>query len=167
MIAYILLAILNGAVIGTSRALNGQLSTLRGPFRASLWNHVVGFAFLTLVLAVLGEWRFGHIGELSASAYLGGIFGACFVAVNSYVFPRIGAMNAVLLVISGQMISAVLLDWHHQNVAPTVTRCLGVVIVLLGVYLTRLSTSSPGPRPPEPRPAHPTDKQQQGRGNAP
>lgn len=144
MIAYVLLAILNGAVIGTSRALNGQLSTLRGPFRASLWNHVVGFAFLTLVLAVLGEWRFGPAGEVSVSAYLGGLFGACFVAVNSYVFPRLGAMNAVLLVISGQMFSAVLLDWYHQHVAPTVARCLGVAIVLLGVYLTRLSTRPMG-----------------------
>jgi transporter family-2 protein len=142
VIVYILLAILNGAVIGTSRAINGQLSTVRGPFRASLWNHVVGFAFLTLVLAALGEWRFGAAGELPAPAYLGGFFGAFFVAVNSHVFPRLGAMNAVLLVISGQMITAVLLDWHHQHVAPTAARCLGVVIVLLGVYLTRLSTSS-------------------------
>jgi bacterial/archaeal transporter family-2 protein len=142
VVIYALLAILNGGVIGTSRAINGQLSTQRGAFQASLWNHVVGFVFLTLVLLAIGEWRFTAAAELPFSAYLGGFFGALFVAVNSYVFPRLGAMNAVLLVISGQMISAVLLDYRNQNVAPTVTRCLGVLIVLLGIYLTRLSTSS-------------------------
>jgi len=145
MIAYVLLAILNGLVIGTSRAINGQLSTVRGPFRASLWNHIVGVLFLTLVLLVIGEWKFAAAAELPASAYLGGFFGALFVAVNSYVFPRLGAMNAMLLVISGQMISAVLLDYRNLNAAPTPARCVGVVLVLVGVYLTRLSTS-PGSR---------------------
>lgn len=142
MVAYVLLAVLNGFVIGTSRAINGQLSTVRGAFRASLWNHVVGFVFLTLVLLVLGEWKFASAAAAPAAAYLGGLFGALFVAVNSHVFPRLGAMNAVLLVISGQMISAVLLDYWSRDAAPTVARCAGVVLVLVGVYLTRLSTSS-------------------------
>jgi transporter family-2 protein len=142
MAAYILLAILNGLVIGTSRAINGQLSTVRGAFRASLWNHVVGFAFLTLVLAVIGEWTLASAAEAPVAAYLGGLFGALFVAVNSHVFPRLGAMNAVLLVISGQMVAAVVLDYATRDAAPTVTRCAGVALVLIGVYLTRLSTAS-------------------------
>jgi hypothetical protein len=40
------------------------------------------------------------------------------------------------------MISAVLLDYRNHDVAPTVTRCLGVIIVLLGIYVTKRSTSS-------------------------
>jgi transporter family-2 protein len=63
----------------------------------------------------------------------------------SYVFPRLGAMNVVLLVISGQMISAVLMDYQSQGVPPTLAQCLGVVIVLLGVHTTRVSRS---PRTP-------------------
>jgi transporter family-2 protein len=50
-------------------------------------------------------------------------------------------MNAVLLVISGQMITAVAIDYRNQNAAPTVSRCLGVAIVLLGVYLTRVAST--------------------------
>ncbi|QRK04328.1 DMT family transporter [Archangium violaceum] len=137
MIAYILLAFFNGTVIGTSRAINGRLGAEIGSVKASLWNHLIGFLFLTPALLLLGGWKFEVIPEAPASAYIGGFFGALFVAVNSYVFPRLGAMNASLLVISGQMISAVLLDYRNQGVAPTVTRCLGVVIVLFGVYLTR------------------------------
>jgi transporter family-2 protein len=139
MIFYVFLALLNGMIIGTSRAMNGRLSTEVGPFKASLWNHVVGFLFLSLILLTLGGFTFDATHGPPLSAYLGGLFGALFVAVNSYVFPRLGAMNAALFVISGQMISAVLMDFQTQRVPPTAIRCLGVGIVLLGVHLTRVA----------------------------
>lgn len=141
MILYLLIAILNGFFVGTSRSINGQLSVVRGAFRASLWNHAVGFAFLSLILLATHDWSFAQAGPLPPTAYLGGLFGAVAVAVNSYVFPRIGAMNAVLLVISGQMISAVVIDYASRGVVPSAPRCAGVALVLAGVYLTRLSTA--------------------------
>jgi transporter family-2 protein len=141
VLLYIVLACLNGMVVGTSRAINGGLSTDVGPLRASLWNHVVGFAFLTLILLTLSAWQFHASPAPPLSAYLGGFFGALFVAVNSYVFTRLGAMNAALLVISGQMISAVLIEYRTHDVAPTAVRWLGVAIVLLGVYLSRVPRS--------------------------
>jgi bacterial/archaeal transporter family-2 protein len=142
VLAYILLAFLNGTVIGTSRAINGRLGAEVGSFKASLWNHLIGFLFLTAALLLMGGWKFDVLPEAPLSAYIGGFFGALFVAVNSYIFPRLGAMNAVLLVISGQMITAVLIDYRNQGVPPTAIRCLGVVIVLLGVYLTRVASAS-------------------------
>ncbi|MBO0654364.1 DMT family transporter [Streptomyces triculaminicus] len=135
VLLYVFLAFLNGAVIGTSRALNGRLSSAIGPFKASLWNHVVGFVFLSVALVVLGQWEWGA--SVPWAAYLGGFFGALFVAVNSYVFPRLGAMQAALLVISGQMIAAVLTDWQAGGESPTGLRCLGVAVVLLGIYLSQ------------------------------
>jgi transporter family-2 protein len=141
MAVFILIAFVNGLVVGTSRAINGQLSTGIGPFRASLWNHVVGFLFLTVALIVIGGMTFDFPLTPPLSAYLGGLFGAFFVAVNSYVFPRLGAMNASLLVISGQMISAVLIDFADHGVAPSSMRWLGVAIILFGMSLTRVSNS--------------------------
>ncbi|MCP3061443.1 DMT family transporter [Myxococcus sp. K38C18041901] len=141
MAPYILLALLNGLFIGTSRAINGKLSTRLGPFKASLWNHGVGFLFLTLLLVAMGGWRLDGASTPPWSAYLGGFFGALFVAVNSHVFTRLGAMNAVLLVIGGQMIAAVLLDAQRLQLAPSPVRCLGVGIVLLGIHLTRVSNA--------------------------
>ncbi|MFE0581325.1 DMT family transporter [Streptomyces sp. NPDC058874] len=140
MILSILLALLNGAFIVASRAINGRLSTVIGPFRASLWNHLVGFLFLTTVLVLLSQWEFGAKPPLVA--YIGGVVGALFVVVSSYVFPRLGAMNAALLVISGQMITAVLIDWQSKSVTPGPLRWLGVVLVLLGVYLSRVAQTS-------------------------
>jgi transporter family-2 protein len=143
MIGFVALAFVNGMVIGTIRAINGGLSTKVGALRASLCNHVVGFALLTMVLLAVGGWKFHVTPPPSSPAYLGGFFGALFVAVNSFVFPRLGATNAALMVISGQMISAVVIEAGVANEAPTFLRCLGVAIVLLGVYLTRAATAAP------------------------
>jgi len=139
VIFYVAVAFLNGAFIASSRAVNGQLSTVVGAFRASLWNHVVGFVFLTAVLAVLSGWKFGVSPPLVA--YLGGLFGALFVAVSSFVFPRLGALNAGVLVIAGQMLAAVVIDAVNHHAAPSPARYLGVAIVLAGVWLSRISRS--------------------------
>ncbi|MGW2063362.1 DMT family transporter [Streptomyces sp. NPDC055775] len=56
MTPYVLLALLTGLIIGTSRAVNGRLSTRIGAFKASVWNHVAGFAFLSVVLLALRKW---------------------------------------------------------------------------------------------------------------
>ncbi len=141
MTLYIALALINGIVIGLSRAVNGQLSSKAGPFRASLWNHAVGFLFLSLMLAVEGWPREGYQG-LPVMAYLGGFFGALFVAVNSFVFIRLGATRAALFVISGQMLSAALIDWQYHQQEPGILRCFGLAILLLGMYLSRSANAS-------------------------
>nr|WP_237499942.1 DMT family transporter [Streptomyces sp. SID8379] len=75
---YVLLALLNGVLIGVSRAVNGQLATRVGAFRASVWNHVVGFGLLTLFLlaALLLPGTWPGPGDAPPAAYLGGVFGA-------------------------------------------------------------------------------------------
>lgn len=142
-----MLALLNGVLIGTSRAVNGQLSTRTGPFRASVWNHVVGFVFLTTVLLVLHTWP--NASDVPVAAYVGGVFGAFFVAVNSYVFPRLGAMNAAVLVISGQVLSAVAIDCVQHRTMPAPARLAGVALVLLGLCLPRITAHLRGKRDTE------------------
>ena len=142
MIFFISLALLNGAFISSSRIINGRLGTQVGSVQASFWNHLVGFICLTLMLVPLGEWKANIFVGSPFSSYLGGFFGALFVAVNSYVFPRVGATNSALLIISGQMVSALLVDWGNRNVGPTLIQLFGVCVVLIGVYLTRLSAHS-------------------------
>lgn len=135
MSGYILLAIFTGIIIGTSRAINGRLSMDIGPFKASFCNHIVGFLFLTSVLAVMGSLRFDAASNIPFYTYFGGFFGALFVAINSYVFPRIGAIKTVLLVISGQMIFSVLIDSKNGTITTLLAQLMGVAIILLGIYL--------------------------------
>ncbi|TYB57641.1 DMT family transporter [Nonomuraea sp. PA05] len=137
MLFFVILALVNGVLIGASRTINGQLSTRAGAFRASVWNHVVGFVFLSAVLLVLRVWP--DLTDVPVAAYAGGVIGALFVAVNSYVFPRLGAMSASVLVISGQVLSAVVIDCVQQRTLPAPIRIAGVALVLLGLSLPRLT----------------------------
>ena len=141
MLGSIFLAALNGVVIAASRAINGRLSLDIGPFKASFWNHLVGFVFLTVILLAMSGSRFEVTSEAPSFAYLGGFLGALFVAVNSYVLPRIGVIKTVLLVISGQMVTGVLLDYKSGSAVSTLARFAGVAIIVLGVYLARTSGS--------------------------
>ncbi|MNH13523.1 hypothetical protein D3C79_730960 [compost metagenome] len=138
MLTLVLLALFNGVCISISRAVNGRLALSRGAFHASLCNHIVGFLFLSLLLAVGGGFNGLSLGHAPWGAYLGGVIGALFVALNSYVLPRLGTLRAALLIISGQMLAGVVIDSLRDSGGSTGTRLLGVGLILLGVYLARM-----------------------------
>lgn len=141
MVGDIFLALFNGSLVSTARSVNGQLSGETDAFRASFWNHFVGVLLLTVILAVVGGWRV-DFGAPPLYAYLGGLIGAGYVAINSYVFTRLGAMYAALLVIAGQMFAAVVIDYINQGVPPSAARWLGVALVIFGVYLSRAAEAA-------------------------
>ncbi|MBA5234955.1 DMT family transporter [Pectobacterium aroidearum] len=136
----IFIALFNGMVISSARVINGQLSTHIGAFRTSLWNHAVGFLFLTLLVSLfywqqLTQFNWLHI---PAYAWLGGGCGALFVATSSYVFPKMGALNTSVLIIGGQMFSAVLFDLIRQGSDSHIVQLLGVGLITVGIILSTL-----------------------------
>jgi transporter family-2 protein len=142
MMYFIFLAILNGVLIGISRSINGRLSIHLDPFRASYWNHLGGFIFLSMIAGILlfkDSSQFEITSDIPLYTYLGGFFGTLFVAVNSYVFPRLGAFKTVLLVISGQMISSLVLDYKSGMLISTIGQFVGVAIILFGIFWSKLS----------------------------
>lgn len=138
MITLILLALFNGVCISISRAVNGRLALDRGAFSASLCNHIVGFLFLSLLLTMVGGFDGDSFGQAPWGAYLGGLIGALFVALNSYVLPRLGTLRAALLIISGQMLAGVVIDRLRDSNGSAGLQILGVGLILLGVYLARM-----------------------------
>lgn len=141
MFGYIFLAVFNGVIIGTSRALNGRLSMNVGPFKASLCNHLVGFLLLSLILVItqmFSDIDIQVIDGAPLSVYLGGFIGALYVAINSFVLARIGATSSALLVISGQMITGVLIDYQNEVLVSIFSSLLGVTMIIFGVYLSKV-----------------------------
>lgn len=150
MTSLIFLALLNGVFIGLSRSLNGQLSQKKGPFKASFYNHLIGFLALSLLII-----SFNHSFVMSLPAwqidtwylYFGGLIGALYVALNSYVLNQLGAMKAALLVISGQMLTGLIIDWGLLNstlnlfdlsgLLPLLMQISGVVLIILGIALSQ------------------------------
>jgi transporter family-2 protein len=133
----ILFALLAGILVSLSRQLNGRLALSTTALIASYWNHVIGFAVLTVLGLILGGlWPEG---ALSAPwyAYLGGTIGVVFVASGSWLIARIGAINTAMLVIGGQMISGVLLDLARGNTENLLASAIGVTMIIAGMALTQ------------------------------
>ncbi len=150
MIGAIAFAAISGILVGVNRQLNGRLGLATSPLIASLINHAVGFLLLTLAGLALG----GLLSEGAAQspwfAYLGGPLGVVFVATSSWLIPRIGAVHTTLLLISGQMVSGLLLDLIRGTPGLLWARILGVALILTGLVLTQRkasSTAAPEPVP--------------------
>jgi transporter family-2 protein len=128
------LAFSAGILVGVSRSVNGRLSLSSSPLTASWWNHVVGCGFLSVWIVAMGGWPAGWP-DVPPLSWLGGTLGVVFVAGGSYLIPRIGAVATALLIISGQMISGVILDLATGLSAAALPRTAGVALILAGMYL--------------------------------
>ena len=143
MLAPILLALLNGVMIGASRAINGRLSVALGPARTSLWNHAIGFAFLTALVLVARDGAIAADLHAPPSAYLGGLLDVVFVAANSHVLPRLGATTTTILVISAQMVASVGIDSLAAPISSGILVNIGATcLIVLGVRLARPPTAA-------------------------
>ncbi|MCG2837700.1 DMT family transporter [Photobacterium sp. WH77] len=149
---FIFLAVLNGICISLSRVLNGRLSLDRTAMLSSYWNHLIGFIFLSLLVLPVHGSSFSLPQNAPLSAYAGGVIGVLFVAINSFVLPRIGAMRTSLLVISGQMLvsvslSLVLLFIKGQSLLDMIWPIAGMILILFGVYLNQQRQVNPYRKP--------------------
>ena len=135
MTANALLAILAGILVGVSRQLNGRLSLSTSPLAASFWNHIVGFAVLTVLGLVVGGLIPEGAREVPWFDFMGGPIGVVFVAAGSWLLVRIGAANTALLIVAGQMVSGIALDWFLAQSIAIAPSVVGIVLILGGMAL--------------------------------
>ncbi len=131
------LALAAGALVGASRSLNGRLSLSTSPLKASFWNHIVGFAFLSAWALVFGGLMPDGLPQAPWTAWAGGTLGVIFVASGSWLIARIGATMTAILVIAGQMVSGVALDLWLGLSEGLATKAAGVAMILAGMALAR------------------------------
>lgn len=149
MLLFVLLALLNGVLIGTSRAINGHLGKKVGPLRTSLWNHAVGFIFLSLLIGLFYRSDLAVGTGVPVNAWLGGVLGVIFVALNSHVIPRLGASKTTSLVVAAQMLASVAIDNFGKPVSSAmVATLIGAALIITGVWLSASSTKKNAPREP-------------------
>ncbi|MBM7074732.1 DMT family transporter [Shewanella sp. 202IG2-18] len=132
----VLLGLLNGILIALARTLNGMLSVHKNAFVASTVNHFVGFIFLSLIILLFFNFPVNFSMDAEASIYLGGIIGALYVAINSFVFHKVGAVKAVLFILSGQMITSILIDGIDTSSKLFLYQVAGLGMIISGMYLS-------------------------------
>jgi bacterial/archaeal transporter family-2 protein len=130
------LAFSNGIIVSITRALNGRLSVYMSPFRASLWNHIIGAIVLTPFAIYSFESSTQQIQDLHLWMLMGGLLGCLFVALSSTVFSRLGALLTALLVVVGQLLFGQVIEAVIKHETPSFSQIVGSLLVVSGVILS-------------------------------
>ena len=124
-------------------AANSRLrQSVGSPLVASLVSFTVGTLFLAaVVLFQKGSLQFEAelIDRLPWWAWLGGLCGLWGLTVNIIIFPKLGAVQTALMPMLGQIGMGIVIDSFGLLQSPvfpfTVTRCMALVILLIGIVL--------------------------------
>ncbi len=140
-----LLVFFAGAMVAIQAPTNAMLSKAGGsPVLAALISFAVGsMALLVVWLASGNRPAASSFAGLPWYAWIGGLYGAVFVAVAAYAAPKIGVASLITIGIAGQIAMALWLD--HVGAMGLVRepinlgRVAGAALVIAGVVLVRRS----------------------------
>lgn len=131
----ILLALFNGLLIVTNRIFNAKLGLHVSGAGAAFWNHLVGFLFLVFMMLLFAERGVSDFGGIPFYLFLGGLIGACYVAIYSFVMPRVGTTKATVLVIAGQIVLGTIIDVANGKISNINITIVGISLVMLGMWV--------------------------------
>ena len=141
----VLLVVCAGGLLALQAPTNVLLARAGGsPVLAALISFAVGtIALLVVWLASGNRPGAAPFGGLPWYAWLGGLYGAFFVAIAAFAAPRIGLAPLITIGIAGQIAMALLLDHLGAFGLPrepiSLGRVLGALLVVAGVVLVRRS----------------------------
>lgn len=147
---YAALSIVAGVLIPIMAALSGAMGrTFDNPQIAALI--VVGGAFAMVAAFTLAtggaafDWRM--LKQASALQLVAGFGMAFYLLSITFLAPRFGVGNAVMLVVAGQIASSALIDHFGLFGAPhkpmDVMRASGLAIMVIGVIIAQMAANKP------------------------
>lgn len=145
MLVPMLLVLCAGGMIALQAPTNAILSRAGGsPVLAALISFAVGTLTLLVVWLASGNRpKAAAFAGLPPYAWLGGVYGAMYVAVAAYAAPKIGLASLITIGIAGQIAMALLLDHVGalglQRDPISLGRIAGALLVIAGVVLVRRS----------------------------
>lgn len=139
----ILLALVTGALIPVQAAANTALSRSLGGSVAFAALSLFAVASLATVLATLfsGTRPPSPAAFIAAPAwsYVGGVIVAAYVLTITFLVPRLGVGASISLIVTGQVLGALLIDHLGLLRAPTIPvtgpRLFGGGLMIVGVFL--------------------------------
>lgn len=138
-----LLALICGAVLTAQVGGNTLLGkSIHNPYIPAVVNMVSGLVF-TVLLLVLVHKPLPSVAQVRVAPWwtwlAGGFLGTAYLTGNILLAPKLGAATLVGLVVTGQLLFAVLVDnygWLGFEPHPaTIWRGLGCVLMMAGVLL--------------------------------
>jgi transporter family-2 protein len=140
----VVLTVITGGILPIQAGLNSKLARASGSsVIAALISFLVGTVALVLYLIITRretvQWR--ALKAVPLWFFVGGLIGAFYVAVITYIVPGLGTALTFSLVVAGQMIAAMVID-HYGWLGMTVKeislgRMAGVILLIAGVIMIR------------------------------
>lgn len=139
-ILIVLIGLVGGVAVGLQAPLASIISQKLGIFESVFIVHLGGAVLALLPLVVYSGGKLAQWRSVPWYALMAGAFGLVVIGSISYMIPRVGVAAAITTVVAGQLLVGVILDHFGllgaAERALDVTRLLGLVVVLAGVWLT-------------------------------
>lgn len=138
----IIIVLLAGIGLAVQPPTNAALAKASGSvWLASLVSFAMGTAILFAIWAAADRTMPATLKGTPGWAWLGGLYGACFVAALAYASPRLGLASALTIAVASQLVTALVLDRFGLlglSAQPiSLMRIAGVLLVIGGVLLVR------------------------------
>ena len=135
------LTIFLGVVLTVHLAMNGKVGVAIGNARVGNMVFWCVGAVGAILIGATG-WQAGALSglrEVNPILLTAGLMGASLVFGIAWLFPQVGAANATIALLAGQILSGMVLShfgWLGSPVQPiTMRSALGAVVLLMGVVL--------------------------------
>ena len=138
------LAVIVGALIPVQAATNAAMSRVIGSVA------ITSLALFAIGFVVVAAWAIvirvplpslETLRRVPAYGWFGGFIVASYVISITFLAPRLGVGNAIRLVVTGQIVAAVIIDHVGAFGAVvqrlTMGRAIGAVLMIIGVILAR------------------------------
>lgn len=139
---FYLLPVFAGVAITIQSGINSQLRTqLQHPLLAAFISFVVGTVALAILLLFAKDTMpaMSTYSNIEWYKYAGGLLGAFVVTVTLIAVAEIGAGNMFVLVVAGQLITAVLMDHYGvlgmKSNPVNIQKIIGIVLLVAGAWM--------------------------------
>ena len=139
----ILLAVLGGVLTTLSMVVSSTLGKKIGLIQSTIIHYIGGLIGGVFILIGLGSKIAPSIAEMSNMPFyifLGGVIGVMVVYTSNVVIPKIPVVYSTLLMFSGQMLCAIIIDAIVMKDF-SILKLIGAIIVVLGIlYNSRVDS---------------------------
>jgi transporter family-2 protein len=139
-----LLALLAGACLVVQQAVNANFRLETGSAWWAGFISYLGGTIVMLVMLVLMREPALPSSSISSStwwSWIGGFFGAVYIAISILLLPRLGALAVIAFIVVGQLVASLVFDHFGILNVPqhsiSIVRVIGCVFLLAGAVLIR------------------------------
>lgn len=128
----ILLAMLGGVLTTLSMIVSSALGKKIGLIQSTIIHYIGGLIGGVFILSTSAP-SIIELSKMPLYIFLGGIMGVIVVYISNIVIPKIPVVYSTLLMFSGQMICAIIIDTIIIGEF-SLKKLLGAIIVVLGIF---------------------------------